>query len=215
MATEAWAINGHRIERHTEFLGPGRLVVLDAAGVQQTTLPLTRGNEWELPIGARTWQVFRLRLKDALGRSVERFNILSERGALVPPGAATLAQPIDAAPDSRCATHAEVAAVRVCVRCGSFMCEPCLAADAVHCAPCFAPVVERHGREQSAAFWAAPALVFVYFGLIGVVFGSLAAGASMAYARRVPKEKFSAWVPAGFYGAAILAGLGTLHLLRR
>lgn len=214
MAAEAWAINGHRVERYTELLGPGRLVVLNAAGVKQTTLAFVGGSEWELPIGARTWQVVRLRLKDAIGRSYERFNLLSESGALVPPGAATVLQPIEAAPDSRCAKHAEATAVRVCARCGSFMCEGCLAADAVHCTTCFAPTVEKHGREQSAAFWAAPAILFLWGGLLGMAIGALAAGASMAYARRVPKEKFSSWVPAGIYLGAILLWLMAMSALR-
>mgnify|MGYP001581292092 FL=1 len=37
-----------------------------------------------------------------------------------------------------CATHTEVAATLICVRCGGFMCSVCGAADGSHCASCTA-----------------------------------------------------------------------------
>lgn len=210
---EEWAINGHRVVRRASIFG-GKLVVLAPSGAEVSRLVLEGGNAWELPIGARTWSVARRHVKDAIGRTVLRIDILSEREEPVPPGVAALLQPVEAPAGSQCATHPEVAAVRSCARCGVFLCEGCLAADAVRCAACFASTIEAHTAEQSAAFWAAPAVLFLWGGPVGIVLGFLAAGAATLYARKIPRERFSPWVPAGCYLAAITLWLAAAKMLR-
>lgn len=211
---EEWAINGHRVVRHTSMLGGGKLVVLDASGAETNRLVLERGTEWELPVGSRTWRIARRRVTDGIGRTMYRIDVLSEREEPVPPGVGSLLQPVEAPPGSQCSVHGDVTAARACARCGCFVCEGCLAADAVRCSACFAPIVEAHAKEQSAAFWGAPAVLFLYGGPLGFALGGLAAVAAMAYARRTPRERFSAWVPAGLYLAAMGLWLVALRLLR-
>lgn len=200
---EEWSINGHRVVKRTGLL-TDTLVVLDAAGLEQCRRDLIGGNEWEVPIGARTYRLVRRRGKDGMGVGQNQLDLRSANDQLVAPGRATFLQPIAAPADTRCTKHQEVAAIQACARCGIFSCEDCLSADAVVCATCYAPSVQAHARAQSAAVWAGPAAVFLWGGPLGIALGLIAAGAAVAYAKRVPRERFSPWVPAAIYLAAMV-----------
>lgn len=88
-----------------------------SAGIDDAMAYTRFGMSFELPLLLGAWLVDRALRKQQWPRP--------------PPS-----QPAPAG--TRCATHTEVAATLICVRCGGFMCPVCGAADGSHCAACIA-----------------------------------------------------------------------------
>ncbi|MBL8951268.1 MAG: hypothetical protein JNK82_10855 [Myxococcaceae bacterium] len=148
------------------------------------------------------------------------------------------------APGARCGSHAEVAAVDVCQRCGRFLCGDCieLVREEVYCSSC-APrlnlpaamlakaslIVTFSGYAAAALFALKLGTGTLYFLLLVVVPGPVAAaGFTLAVVewRRI-KQGTSAWrgrplviaslvlAPLLFFAAATLWVYGATRLLHR
>lgn len=210
---ERWAVNGHWVVKRWGLFG-GRLVVLDPTGTNVGGVGL-QGTDWTLDVAGREYRVDRLHQWRFRSRD-EWLELRSPSGVLIPPGGKLL-QPTEVAPESRCHAHPQASAVRACVRCGSFVCEACLGANAVHCAACFQADVQRHfrARMSPSLFWATPVPGFFYFfGPFGGIAGGLAALAVTLAAPRCENVGMLVRMACVAYGVALAAcafGAPLLH----
>lgn len=208
---DVWYIAGHRVEKRFSLFG-GRLVVLDAAGSLVAEVALEGGSEWPLEVSGHTYKVVRRARPNAFGVREELLEIHAEDGSVLPRGQGA-AEVRPAPADARCAVHADMPATVSCARCGGFACTAC-ATNGAHCAACLTRQVEAERRERAALAWGGGVLpLWFIFGNLAWLLGGIAAFASVAYARRTPRERFSPFVPVLFYALAAAGCIVVRRLL--
>jgi len=194
MAQKQWSIGTEYLVEERRLLRD-RVVVYGPDEVERYEQRVSASGAWQVPIAGRVVKVTRrMGLEDSV---VEVFGSSGETIPMTPTRLCQIAAP----EGSRCATHTEITASYACLRCGTFVCGRCEAADLIHCRTCLAPRIEASKAAALELAYFAPAAVFAYAGgIFGAVFGVLAGAAAYAVARRTRR------------GPAVIAAIG-LYLL--
>jgi hypothetical protein len=111
--------------------------------------------------------------------------------------------PVRAQPGSMCGAHPSAPAVVACLRCGTFACVECCAADGTYCPACYARIADEAKARSSAMAYMAPILVFVaLFGLLGGLLGGGAGLIAYTVAKRTSSRGVKIGVAVGVYAVA-------------
>jgi hypothetical protein len=185
-----YSIDGHRLE-----LVPGAFggVSLKVDGEKHPEFKVSLGRpEYPLKLGNRE-----VLIRCHAGR-LRSVNVVSRGHELYPN--TKHVKPVPAQAGSMCGAHPAIPAVVACLRCGTFACAECAAADGTYCPACFQRISEEGKARSAALAYVAPVIIFVaLFGLLGGLLGGVAAAVSYAVARRSSSRMVKLGVSIGAY----------------
>jgi len=198
-----WSIDGHRVELHPALRG----VNLKVDGERRPEFKVSsKSPEYRLQLGERE-----VHIRCHRGR-MQKVEVTSRGHELFP--SAKHLTPVGAQPGSMCGVHPAAPAQIACLRCGTFACAECAAADGTYCPACFRRVSDESRAKSAALAYAAPAILFVaLFGLLGGLLGGGAAALSYVVARRTSSRAVRLGVSIAAYLVAGLICLAVTALI--